>query len=326
MRMLTLVAIVCIAASACSKESGESLPRLAAAKSITVSGLSAGAYMAGQYHVAYSDTVSGAALVAGGPWACAQGDISRALSVCMTGQGLELSQLVTLAQQSAAANDIAPLAGLNDDSVFVFHGAQDEVVTEAVSDAAANWYRAVSPDISLAIENTQQVVHGWPTENTGTSCDQFAAPFVYACDYDLAGELLEFLLGDLAPAATRVADLHSFSQLEFNGEGLADNGLVYVPKRCEEKTGCRIHVFFHGCGQSVEQVGQQPAASLGLLRWAESNDLIVLFPQVAVSRIAPLNPLACWDWWGYSGQDYLTTSANQLGAARKMVERLQESR
>jgi hypothetical protein len=38
----------------------------------SVSGLSSGAYMAGQFHVAHSSIVKGAGLVASGPYACAE--------------------------------------------------------------------------------------------------------------------------------------------------------------------------------------------------------------------------------------------------------------
>src|SRR5919112_3925315 len=40
--------------------------------SITVSGLSSGAFFAHQFHVAYSSLVKGAGIVAGGPYACAE--------------------------------------------------------------------------------------------------------------------------------------------------------------------------------------------------------------------------------------------------------------
>jgi len=40
--------------------------------SVTVSGISAGAFFAHQFHVAYSGLVKGAGLVAGGPYACAE--------------------------------------------------------------------------------------------------------------------------------------------------------------------------------------------------------------------------------------------------------------
>ena len=39
---------------------------------VSVSGLSAGAFMAVQMHVAYSSTINGSAIFAGGPFYCAQ--------------------------------------------------------------------------------------------------------------------------------------------------------------------------------------------------------------------------------------------------------------
>jgi len=40
--------------------------------------------MANQFHVAYSSIVKGAAIVAGGPYLCAQGSMTTALTACMT--------------------------------------------------------------------------------------------------------------------------------------------------------------------------------------------------------------------------------------------------
>jgi len=34
----------------------------------------------------------------------------------------------------------------------------------------------------------------------------------------------------------------------------------------------------------------------------------------------PLNPKACWDWWGYTGADYLTQTGAQLKHVNSMVK------
>ena len=57
----------------------------------------------------------------------------------------------------------------------------------------------------------------------------------------------------------------------------------------------------------------------GFARWADTNRLIILFPQVEASI---LNPKACWDWWGYTGKDFLTKDAPQIAAIWRMVEQL----
>ena len=53
----------------------------------SVSGLSSGAFMAGQFHVAFSATVIGAGIVAGGPYGCAEGQLATALNRCMQTHG-----------------------------------------------------------------------------------------------------------------------------------------------------------------------------------------------------------------------------------------------
>ena len=57
---------------------------------VTVSGLSSGAFMAVQLHVAYSSIISGAAVYAGGPYWCAMGNLNTAMMDCMVGSLFEL--------------------------------------------------------------------------------------------------------------------------------------------------------------------------------------------------------------------------------------------
>ena len=67
------------------------LPRLAASTGdVTVSGISSGGYMAVQFQVAYSGSVRGAGVLAGGPYHCAEGSLRRALGNCMAPSGKDL--------------------------------------------------------------------------------------------------------------------------------------------------------------------------------------------------------------------------------------------
>jgi poly(3-hydroxybutyrate) depolymerase len=63
----------------------------------------------------------------------------------------------------------------------------------------------------------------------------------------------------------------------------------------------------------------------GYNRWAESNGLIVLYPQ-AIKRYSPsvFNPRGCWDWWGYTGATYHTQAGPQIRAVKAMLDRLSE--
>ena len=79
--------------------------------------------------------------------------------------------------------------------------------------------------------------------------------------------------------------------------------------------------MFHGCNQA----GEGLARDSGYAEWADGNRLIVLFPQVKASSDGG-NPLGCWDWWGYTGRDYLTQAGPQIAAVRRMLDRLAEPR
>ena len=153
--------------------------------------------------------------------------------------------------------------------------------------------------------------HAMVTEDAGNKdCGVTRDPYINDCDYDAAGELLTHLLGPLKPPA-KAGPLREF-----------DQGFVYVPKDCE-KTRCHVHVAFHGCRQGASEVGDRFAREAGYNRWAETNRLIVLYPQVKASF---WNPRGCWDWWGYTGSAYATKDGAQIRAVRAMLERLSARR
>jgi len=56
--------------------------------------------------------------------------------------------------------------------------------------------------------------------------------------------------------------------------------------------------------------------------WAESNDIIILYPQAAKSSFMPTNPNGCWDWWGYTSGDYAVQKGPQIQMVRAMAQSL----
>ena len=42
---------------------------------------------------------------------------------------------------------------------------------------------------------------------------------------------------------------------------------------------------------------------IGYNKWADTNRIIVLYPQATPTSS---NPLGCWDWWGYDDPSYAT--------------------
>jgi poly(3-hydroxybutyrate) depolymerase len=326
MRRLTCLfaMLACIAPAMAAPE----LPRLKLDPAgLTVSGISSGGYMAVQFHVAYSGSVAGAGVLSAGPWYCAEGSVTRALGACMSGDPApDVGALAGMARRAAADGRIDPLDGLAADSVWVFHGAKDSITARPVSDALVAFYGEFLPEARIRYETSVPAAHGFPTEDHGIACDTASEPWLIDCDYDAAGILLAQLYGELKPRVpSHGSQLRQFDQKRYAAPGatsLEPFGYVYVPTRCEQGATCRVHVAFHGCRQSTSFVGQAFVKDAGYNEWAEANDIVVLYPQAAKSLMMPLNPQGCWDWWGYTGEDYATRKGPQLLTVRGMLAAL----
>jgi poly(3-hydroxybutyrate) depolymerase len=293
-----------------------------------VSGISSGGAMAVQYQVAYSRSVAGAAVMAAPPWYCAEGSIPRALGACMQGDPpVDVRALAAIARREAAQDRIDPLDGLAADVVWVFHGSQDAIVAQPVTDALVAFYREFMKEERNRYETGIPAAHGFPTEDAGIACGTASEPWLVDCDYDAAGALLARLYGPLKPKVrAHDGQLRHFDQSRYAvaaaRSSLEPTGYLYVPKRCEQGADCRVHVAFHGCRQGSSFVGQAFVRDAGYNAWAESNDIVVLYPQVARTLFNPLNPQGCWDWWGYTGTGYATREGAQLASVRRMLDAL----
>jgi hypothetical protein len=108
-------AFAALAFAAMSAHAAAPLPALVIdSTKTTVSGLSSGAYMAVQMHVAYSATFhTGAGIVAGGPYYCAQDSLVTATGPCMThSSSTQVPTLVATTNSWAGAGSIDPVANL----------------------------------------------------------------------------------------------------------------------------------------------------------------------------------------------------------------------
>ena len=321
------------------------LPKLAAArKGVSVSGISSGAYMAGQFQLAYAEKVSGAAIIAGGPYGCARSafsaftfgfgrqiaNLSKAVNGCMLNLyaiwGVpNVKRLVRQAELLAEGAKISPLAAVRDDKVYLFSGQQDRTVVPAIVASAARFMKGLGiPDENIKRVSQYPAGHAFVTEDAGGSCELSSKPYVVDCDYDQAGDLLAHIYGTLKPRAPTAQQTYiTFDQRPFVTDlarhGMSDQGIIYVPQACVIDGGCRVHVAFHGCGQNSDQVGDVFVKGSGFARWADNNRLIILFPQVVAG---PGNRQACWDWWGYTGDDFLTRNGAQIVAVNRMLEHL----
>jgi hypothetical protein len=328
---LSLALAALLAAAGCGPASAaELLPaRHADGSQTTVSGLSSGAFMAVQYAVAFSGTVKGVASVAGGPYNCANTEFG-ATDPCMTGRPSGALALQT-ARLLESAGQIDALSNVAKQRVYVFHGTRDRTVASTVAAATRDFFLAAGvPASHLAYVTRIPAGHSFIAPTFGNDCGTSAAPFVEHCaPYDQPREILSQLHGSLnGPAIALSGTVKPFDQREFAGAAtsLASVGFVYIPAACTSASSgdCSVHVVFHGCQQGAEVVGSDVYGSAGFNRWADTNKIIVLYPQIMESPVSPFNPLGCWDWWGtlYTGPTFMVRSGVQLSAVRSMVERL----
>lgn len=307
------------------------LPALQAAPgAVSVSGLSSGAFMAEQYQVAYSASVMGAGIVAGGPYYCAMGNVLNT-EICMGQYPLlppNANLFWMLAGQFADDNLIDPVSNLANRRIYVFSGTNDTVVAQVAVNATTTFFQLAGvPAQNLVYVNTIPSGHALITPNVGNDCPTNATPYVSHCTtasgaYDQPGAILQHIYGSLQAPATPVASsLLTFNQGEFAAPStsMAADAFVYVPASCQGG-GCRLHVAFHGCKQSPQDVGNDFYWKSSYNSWAEANNIIILYPQVIAS--APLNMDGCWDWYGYSGYHYADRSGPQMLAVRQMITRL----
>ncbi|MEM7775152.1 MAG: poly(3-hydroxybutyrate) depolymerase [Pseudomonadota bacterium] len=312
------------------------LPTLGAdLRQTSVSGLSSGSYMAAQFQIAHGDIVVGAGLIAGGPYGCAESAVFPRLSVALFGCmkthlswfGLpDPAKLADAARARAKRGDIAPVSTVATDRVFLFSGRQDKTVATAVVRAASAFYAELGvSETGIQLVTNVDAGHAFATRNRGNACRTSETPYIVDCDLDLAGALLQHIYGQLKPPAERrpTGRIVRFQQAAYAGRAvghsLHDTGLAFIPAACDSATGCRVHVAFHGCEQTLDDIGDVFVTDTGYLRWAATNRMIVLYPQIAKSWS---NPKGCWDWWGYTGPEYLSRRAAQIAAVRRMLARL----
>jgi poly(3-hydroxybutyrate) depolymerase len=303
-----------------------------AADSVTVSGFSAGGYMAVQFHVAHSSLVQGAGVFAAGPYYCAENSLSDALGRCMQGDdGIPADRLASLTSQLALDGEIDPIAGLASDRVYLWHGGADGVVAKSVVDAAQAYYATLVAPASIARVELERAAHTFPAEDTSLpACDVTAEPFVGQCGYAGARNMLEHLYdpfpagaSPVRPGELRVVDQAPYAKAS-GAAGMAARGWLYVPGACagEGPPGrCRLHVAFHGCKQGASYVDDAFVRRSGYLAAADAGNVVVLFPQAEPS-FQPLNPNGCWDWWGYGSDAYATRRGPQIMAVKAMVDDL----
>jgi poly(3-hydroxybutyrate) depolymerase len=320
----------------------------------TISGLSAGGFMAHQFHLAHSDIINGVAIIAGGPYQCAHDKATLAVDKCMQGDisgGPQAEESQRMAYDAQSKGLIPPLANIADDKVYIFTGTNDKTVkhenlvkqnhpaNQSAGAAVRDLYKLLNvKNDNITFIDDVPAGHAIVAVRADKKCGTTESPYIVYCqkdgtDIDQAGDILKFLAGATKqPSTTLSGEIINFNQGEFannpNSISMANSGYVYVPGDCVTGKPCKLHVALHGCGQNTASIGKKYVTDTGYLHWADSNNIVVLFPQaISLTDIrltgAGFNLWACWNWWGYGGDgNYATRIGYQISAIRNMIDRL----
>lgn len=293
--------------------------------------------MAIQYSVAWSSEVMGVGVVAGGLYNC--GAVFRAMGAKPFCMDKPWSPARSWEAATGFARDrvIDPVAHIARQRVYLFSGTRDMVVAPAVMQSVREFYRLAGvPASALRYVDAVPASHAFVSSTiVGPGCGDTSPTFIVSClyegaPYDQPYAILNHIYGLKArPPAVLSAAPAPFDQGLYRGRPamLAQKGYVYVPASCRTRgAGCAVHVVFHGCLQSADTLNSDIVYTrLGYNGWADSNRIIMLYPQVDKSTLAEGNPLGCWDWWGYSEPfGFQLRHGFQIDAVRRMVARLEQ--
>lgn len=318
------------------KESFPPLPHLKIDRDrITVSGISSGGFFATQMQVAFSSTIRGSAIVAGGVYGCSLG-LENRVNLCMQKpEEILLSEVLQKTKEQADSGWIDSTEHLRNAKIVLFFGEKDPVVKKPQLNLMVDFYGNFLPASQLKSTLHPEANHAFPTENYGNPCGKLRLPWISDCDLSFVEDFFQFF--------DSKEKRHSmFSRKNFNNHagseesdttlwrkfnqsalspdreasGLAEWGAIYIPASCETQT-CGLHLAFHGCQMNWQYVQNQFIEKAGYLEAAEKFGVVVIFPQLEKTKE---NPNTCWDWIGSTGPDYLNKNGPQMKAMGNLID------
>lgn len=250
----------------------------------SISGLSSGAFMTVQMHLAHSSSFVGAGVIAGGPYRSVESFRGSALLaedayilnaeyICMAPltpeAGPDADRLAALARETARAGRIDPLDNLRDHRVYIFTGWEDKVVKSSVVRATRDFYRELGVrGEAISFVDDQPAGHSILTDNPEDQpISVNRPPYINFGGYMQSHRILDHIYGDedvhgrlKPPATTLSGELLRFDQSEFFADydaraSMGHLGFVYVPGSVLAGGRARgVHIVLHGCKQGYSYV------------------------------------------------------------------------
>lgn len=300
---------------------------------VYVAGFSSGGFMAAQMHVAFSNTFKGAAIYAGAVYWCVEdGGFVVYRQLCLyTLWHPHISHLADSERyldKQSKKRSIDSERNLRGQPVYLWSGTKDTLVAQAEMNDVEAEYQHYGAKVTY--DNWSAAQHGWESPDGEHSCQGWGLPWTIKCNqgsqvYDSEKTWLTMFLGTLMARnnGSLNGTLINFDQTEFGASysnSMDTNGYVYVPQACAQGDQCSLVLVLHGCDMVQAKIGTKFITEGGVLPWADSNKVIVLYPFLVEN--ASINPVACWDVWGYLGSNYALRSATQMSIVHSMVQRV----
>jgi chitodextrinase len=240
-----------------------------------------------------------------------------------------------------SGNKIDDISNLAKQKIYMISGTSDTTVSVSVMNQLYKYYVTDGqfiPSDNVVYKKDLRSAHTFPTDfdSTGNNaCGTASSPYVSNCGFDGAGAILEHMYGPLQPRNNGVLNgkFIEFEQSEFlsnpRSVGMSNTGWAFVPKSCSDGQTCKLHIAYHGCLQGYEKIGDKYVKNTGFNRWADTNNIIVIYPQAVVTSTAGPGSIAlfpnmngCWDWIGWYGADFDVKSGKQLTAMKQIIDRI----
>lgn len=303
--------------------------------SVSVSGLSSGGFMAAQLGMAYSSVFqTGFGVFAGGPYDCAR---NQSYSSCMYNATPSITTPNSNINSWSGTSKMDSVSNLANRKIYLWTGTSDYTVGQNVMNQLKSQLSNYYNSNNFSYITSSGAAHTFPTDFDGTgnnSCSSTSSPYISNCSYDGAGAVLKWMYGTLNSRNTGTlgGSVLSFDQSSYlsTSYAMASTGYLYVPANCAAGQACKLHVALHGCVQNYEKISDKFINNTGYNKWADTNNIIVLYPQTTVDNTSHStpgsgtvsNPNACWDWIGWYGSDFDQKGGKHAAALVAMVNKV----
>ena len=164
----------------------------------------------------------------------------------------------------------------------------------------------------IYFEQNISAEHAMITDDFGNECKYLGEPFINNCGYDLAKTILEWVYDSTLNQRQEdypYNNVIGIDQQQFvpNGKrassiSMEEIAYIYVATNCSIhplSDNCRLHILFHGCLQNLNTIyihsggvtfNDTLVRHAGFNQYAETNNLVILYPQASYSDVDPINP------------------------------------